>query len=63
MRSNYEIERDAQHQREREQLESRRRRESGPYTGRCPICGSADLWDDNHACGCNRCSWMHIEQI
>lgn len=28
---------------------------SGPYTGRCPHCGSNDLWDDNLAYGCNEC--------
>ena len=27
----------------------------GPFTGRCPHCGSKDLWDDNLAYGCNCC--------
>lgn len=27
----------------------------GHYTGRCAHCGSADLWDDNLAYGCNGC--------
>jgi hypothetical protein len=27
----------------------------GPYTGRCQRCGSADLWDDVSAYGCNNC--------
>ncbi len=27
----------------------------GPFTGRCIHCGSADLWDDNLAYGCNAC--------
>lgn len=27
----------------------------GHYTGRCVHCGSADLWDDNLAYGCNSC--------
>lgn len=28
---------------------------TGPFTGRCPRCGSNDLWDDNLAYGCNKC--------
>jgi uncharacterized protein (DUF983 family) len=28
---------------------------TGPFTGRCPHCGSKDLWDDNLAYGCNSC--------
>lgn len=28
---------------------------TGPFTGRCPHCGSKDLWDDNLAYGCNQC--------
>jgi uncharacterized protein (DUF983 family) len=28
---------------------------TGPFTGRCPCCGSKDLWDDNLAYGCNKC--------
>lgn len=24
----------------------------------CPSCGSHDLWDDNLAWGCNKCSWF-----
>lgn len=28
---------------------------TGHYTGRCGNCGSADLWDDNMAYGCNHC--------
>lgn len=28
---------------------------TGPFTGRCPHCGSKDLWDDNMAYGCNCC--------
>ncbi len=27
----------------------------GAFTGRCPHCGSKDLWDDNLAYGCNCC--------
>lgn len=27
----------------------------GHYTGRCPICGSSDLWVDNTHYGCNNC--------
>jgi hypothetical protein len=27
----------------------------GPYTGRCAHCGSANLWDDNLAYGCDDC--------
>ena len=27
----------------------------GPWTGRCPHCGSRDLWDDNLAYGCDGC--------
>lgn len=30
----------------------------GHYTGRCAHCGSADLWDDNLAYGCNACGAM-----
>lgn len=30
----------------------------GPYTGRCPHCGSSNLWDDNLAWGCNGCGAM-----
>lgn len=32
-----------------------RNEKTGPYTGRCPHCGSRDLWDDNLAYGCNCC--------
>lgn len=28
---------------------------TGPFTGRCPHCGSQDLWDDSLAYGCNNC--------
>lgn len=28
---------------------------TGHYTGRCKDCGSADLWDDQTAYGCNCC--------
>lgn len=28
---------------------------TGHFTGRCPFCGSDDLWDDNLAYGCNDC--------
>ena len=28
---------------------------SGPFTGRCSLCGSTDLWDDNLAYGCKIC--------
>lgn len=28
---------------------------TGDYTGRCKRCGSANLWDDNLAYGCNDC--------
>jgi hypothetical protein len=28
---------------------------SEPFTGRCSLCGSTDLWDDNLAYGCNTC--------
>ena len=28
---------------------------TGPFTGRCPRCGSKNLWDDNLAYGCNDC--------
>lgn len=28
---------------------------TGPFSGRCPHCGSKDLWDDNLAYGCNCC--------
>lgn len=28
---------------------------TGPFTGRCPHCGSKNLWDDNLAYGCNQC--------
>jgi uncharacterized protein (DUF983 family) len=28
---------------------------TGPFTGRCPHCGSSNLWDDNLAYGCNAC--------
>lgn len=48
-----------------EELKELRRRNnpnnkpSGPYTGRCPHCGSTDLWDDNLAYGCNGCgAWL-----
>lgn len=27
----------------------------GHYTGRCPRCQSADLWDDDLSYGCNNC--------
>lgn len=27
----------------------------GPHTGRCPHCGSSNLWDDNLAYGCMDC--------
>ena len=30
----------------------------GHHTGRCAHCGSADLWDDNLAYGCNACGAM-----
>lgn len=33
---------------------------TGHYTGRCGKCGSTDLWDDNHAYGCNCCGAMYI---
>lgn len=32
---------------------------TGPYTGRCHQCGSADLWDDETAYGCNRCNMIY----
>jgi len=28
---------------------------TGVCTGRCPACGSDNLWDDNMHCGCNTC--------
>jgi len=28
---------------------------TGNWTGRCPHCGSNNLWDDNLAFGCNGC--------
>lgn len=28
---------------------------TGPWTGRCPHCGSDKLWDDNLAYGCTDC--------
>lgn len=28
---------------------------TGAYTGRCGVCGSDDLWDDNLSYGCNNC--------
>lgn len=28
---------------------------TGPFTGRCPHCGSNRLWDDNMAYGCKDC--------
>ena len=31
---------------------------TGAFTGRCPHCGSGDLWDDNLAYGCNSCHAM-----
>lgn len=27
----------------------------GHFTGRCKVCGSNDLWDDNLHYGCNAC--------
>ena len=30
----------------------------GAFSGRCPHCGSRDLWDDNLAYGCNCCGAM-----
>lgn len=45
-------------------LEALRRRNNptgepvGNFTGRCAHCGSADLWDDNLAYGCNSCHAM-----
>ena len=30
-------------------------RRVGPYTGRCAICESNDLWDDATIYGCNVC--------
>jgi hypothetical protein len=44
-----------------EELERRRstnnpkKEPTGPFTGRCPACGSKNLWDDNTAYGCNDC--------
>jgi uncharacterized protein (DUF983 family) len=44
-----------------EELAEKRRKNNphnestGPFTGRCPLCGSNDLWDDNLAYGCNDC--------
>jgi hypothetical protein len=32
---------------------------TGPYTGRCKRCGSADLWDDCTAYGCNNCGAVY----
>lgn len=32
----------------------------GHYTGRCGYCGSSNLWDDNHAYGCNDCGRFWI---
>lgn len=43
------------------ELESKRRKNNpenkptGSHTGRCPRCGSQDLWGDNLAYGCNDC--------
>jgi uncharacterized protein (DUF983 family) len=31
---------------------------TGAFTGRCPHCGSNNLWDDNLAYGCNACGAM-----
>lgn len=31
----------------------------GPYTGRCALCGSNDLWDDATCYGCNNCGAMY----
>lgn len=35
---------------------------TGHFTGRCGICGSTDLWDDNLAYGCRCCgaTWTGI---
>ena len=32
----------------------------GHFTGKCRRCGSTDLWDDNHAYGCNACGAIYI---
>lgn len=34
---------------------------SGDYTGRCPKCGSTDIWDDNRSWGCNKCDFCKID--
>jgi hypothetical protein len=31
---------------------------TGQFTGRCPHCGSNNLWDDNLAYGCKSCGAM-----
>jgi len=31
---------------------------TGAFTGRCPHCGSDNLWDDNLIYGCNSCGAM-----
>lgn len=49
-----------------EQLSAARRRNNprdeptGPFTGRCPHCGSKNLWDDGMttAYGCNDCGTL-----
>jgi len=33
---------------------------TGHYTGRCARCGSADLWDDCTAYGCNTCKAIYF---
>ena len=32
----------------------------GHYTGRCKECHSKNLWDDNHAYGCNDCGAIYV---
>jgi len=30
------------------------------FTGKCPKCGSGDLWDDQTAYGCNGYGWCNL---
>ena len=40
--------------------ENPEREPTGHFTGRCGQCGSADLWDDCTAYGCNKCGALFV---
>ncbi len=46
--------------REAQQRNNPNNEPTGDFRGRCPQCGSKDLWEDNLTYGCNQCDFVRI---